>query len=255
MRLAARVVAALVVLVLLLTLLLGLPGLLGVSLTSSPVWNLDWFVTARQWFEASTPGLGRLMGSAIMNLVIAVAFVLFSAVGIAAIFGLVWLARKRIWSAIVSDVVLMAAGVWILVSLVYAAVASGGFRSNLLGWLLILGIFGVINRIGQWRWNHWDEQERWALRSAIAGPSKRRRAGRRLDAAIYGVLAVAALAAAIAIAIRPLLIDLANGMLIAAAVSLVIAVLAGLAQDEVNGTETMEGMDGPTPVSELASAK
>jgi len=188
-----------------------------------------------------------------MNLSIAVVGLVFSVLILVGASVIVGWSRKRVSGAITTDLALMLLGSWILVSLVFTAAVSGGFRSNLLGWLLILLAFSTINRIGQWRWSQWDDQERWEQRCAIAGLRKTRRAGRRLDAVVFVILAIAALGAAVGIAIRPLSVDVANALVAAAGGTVLLGILVGLAQDEVNGHPDLPG-EAPTTVSQTATA-
>lgn len=254
------IVAGFLAFVLLLTVLLGIPGLLGASLASSPVWTIRWFVPLREGFMAwaSSVNLDFAFSNAALNFLIAAAFFVMCVVVIWLMRAIVNWSRKSVVGSIAADVVLMALSGWILVSLVFTAVVSGAFRSNLLGWAILLLAFAIINRVGQWRWSQWDELERWQQRAAIAGVAKDRRAGRRLDAAVFTILAFASLVAAVGIAIRPLFVDAANIILIVAGVALVAGVFVGLAQDEVNGriAPPTQGLPGesPTPVSQMAKA-
>ena len=256
MRAVSWALSLIVFIVLGLTAFIGIPGLLSVSLEPSPVWDFSWFVDFRSAIGAWTTGLERWLRDTLMNLLIALTFLGAGGLVLAILYGIVTRSRTRLWFSFAADAVVMVIGTWLIASLVYTAAASGGFRSNLLGWAVILIGFSIINRVGQWRWNQWDELERWELRSAIAGVNKTRRAGRKVDAVVFAFLVIATLVLATGIALRPLFIDTANIILIVGAATLVVGIFLGLAQDEVNGRAPMrgEGLPGaaPTPVSQMA---
>jgi hypothetical protein len=158
--------------------------------------------------------------------------------------------RKRAVPAVAVGALVALGTVWLLLSLVYAPVNSRGFGSALLGWLVLIVIFNLLSRIGQWRWDRWDEQERWETRSAMAGTGKRRRAGRRMDFAVFTLLGVGLILAAVGFAIRPWVPDVAWWPLGVAAVAVGVAILVGLAQDDLNGRFDLPG-SAPTAVSML----
>lgn len=250
MRAVTLVLAGFIVVVLLLAGVVGIPGYLGVSIASTP--NLEFFEAVWNMFR---PGrgdeFGRVFNPALMNFIIAAAFVLIViAARAAAIPAVSYLRRKHAVLAIVTSVAIGAAIGWIAVSLVASVVLSGGFRANLTGWLLLLLIFSALSSIGQWRWNQWDEQERWEFRGDVAGVNRRRRAARAFDAIVFATLTCGVLLASVGFALRPLWIDVANTLLMCSAASVVLAVLTGLGQDEFNGRLDIRGT-APTAVSQI----
>jgi hypothetical protein len=234
---------------------LGVPGLLGVMLASNSVWDWGPFVSFRHAIENATSDLlGRALGSAFMNLVIAVLVLLFGSV---LFLGAAWMVgrlRSQPAWAFVVNILIAILGLVFLAGLVIAIFSSGGFRSNLAGWLLILVVFIVINRIGQWRWGQWDDQERWELRSSILGGSLKRRLGRTVDAIVFGTLVATTVLATAGIILRPLWIDTANLLLLLAGIGLLLGLIAGTAQDEVN-LHLGAGGEGPSVVSKALSGE
>lgn len=248
MRVVVMLTSLFIYLVLVFTALFGIPGLLGLILESSPVWELPWFVWLRRAFLELSRDLGPAWGNAVMNFLVAIVLV---AVSIIVLGVLQWAARRLRSSSlgsIAASVAVFAATAWVAVSVVFAVVVSGGFRANLTGWLLLLVTFSILNAVGQWRWSHWDEDERWEVRTAAAGNAKRRRAGRWLDAVVFTSLGMGAILASLGFALRPLWTDLANVTLVGAGLIILLAVFIGLAQDELNGRDDPLGT-GPTAVT------
>lgn len=253
MRPVTFLVSAFIGLVLVVTAFLGIPGLLGLGLTSSPIWNWEPFDAIFRFgiYEPLVASAGKGWAGPIRYLAVFVAFLatasLLAWVGSLLISGL----RRRPVPAVAVGALVALGTAWLLLSLVYAPINSRSFGTALLGWLLLILIFNLLSRIGQWRWGHWDEEERWEARSAMAGIGKRRRAGRRMDFAVFGLLGVGLVLAAVGFAIRPLLPDVAWWPLGVAAAMVGIAILVGLAQDDLNGRLDLPG-SAPTAVSAVS---
>jgi len=236
----------------------GIPGLLGVSIASIPWWRTEWPQEVlnrgiRQWAEgwAADPNVAAIVAGMVRN------FVMFLALALAAVIVVLGVRLIRRFGPSQARLLGLAAYqaglILILVGAAYAAIASRGFGSNILGWVLAAILLAIVGKIGDWRWHQWDHQERWEARATLRGGEKRRRFGRWLDLVIFAIAGIGVTAIGVGIAIRPLELAGANGLIVAGLALAGSAILIGGAQDYVNQeTPTAPGMS-PTDVPTAAS--
>jgi hypothetical protein len=228
-------------------LIFGIPGLVGVGLSTSPVSEQLWF---REVFLDDGYGgglyasladrLGQAVAAPVWGVIMTVLGLVIVAMAVGVIYLTHKLLRSRTWrtrwrpAAIAIHTAfsgLLFVGA--LLCMLWALIADVGFRINAVGWLLILVVALLLQRIGVWRWNSWDRQERVVARSRWREGTRGRPLGRPFDISIFVLLGVSLMTGAASIALRPA--DPGWSMLAVAAIGgIAISVALGAAQDAIN---------------------
>ena len=226
-------------------LLIGIPGLVGVGLQTTPIWHNDVFQQVFRYriLEPVSEVGGPITGSLVMNLAITA-----SVVAIAALIGLaLWCLYRGLRGWTLGSAVLVVCfeslAVIALSSMVWALLVSHGFRVHAAGWLVIFIVAKLVQSIGVWRWNSWDEQERVEARSRWRDGSMRRRMGRAYDAFVFIALTTSLVVGAIALSVRPISEALFLGGGLVALGLLSVAVGVGVAQDTINYRSFARGLE------------
>ena len=121
----------------------------------------------------------------------------------------------------------------VLACMVWALIADPGFRITALGWLVILVVALAVQRIGVWRWNSWDHQERIESRSRWREGTRRRPLGRSFDISVFVLLGLSVLLGATAVALA--VVDPRWWLLGLPAIGAVaFSIALGAAQDAIN---------------------
>jgi hypothetical protein len=217
-------------------LLIGIPGLVGVGLQTTPIWDNDTFQSVFRYgiLEWATSVGGPIIGSLAMNLAITASVVAIAALIGLALWGLYRGLRRWTLGSAVLVVCFEFLAVVALSSLVWVLAVNHGFRVHAAGWLVIFIVAKLVQSIGVWRWNSWDEQERVEARSRWRDGATRRRMGRAYDSFVFIALSTSLVIGAIALSLRPIseAVFLGGGLI---AVGLLgVAVGVGVAQDTLN---------------------
>jgi hypothetical protein len=274
-------------------LVIGIPGLVGVGIFSSPLVDQPWFrdlflndgdgrglmAWLSSWIDRPwavpvwgvlVTGLGALLaasGVAVMLLTYRLldstrwgmrltgAFTLAAAGGVITgtwalltgqpVVAVTLLTLTGVFAVLLVGVVRRPAGTAIhlafasllvvgaLACLLWALVADVGIRVTAVGWLVILVVALAIQRIGVWRWNSWDHQERMEARSRWRNGTRRRPLGRWFDISVFTLLSASVIAGAVSI----MLLQFGAGWAwlgLAGISGIAVSVALGAAQDAIN---------------------